>query len=145
MDISEKQAVWLEQKPLFEAEFIHSHLLPFFNFNENTGDYEIKSECVNNTDDEDRKVAYETLNTGWVMWLRAKRDAKAQAVPEGFVLVPEGLTHEQAARISDDENFFETYQTILTESDTSEDSAVILIQTAHKAMIKAQEQANDSR
>ncbi|WP_228272841.1 hypothetical protein [Acinetobacter junii] len=88
MDISEKQAVWREQKPLFEAEFIHSHLLPFFNFNENTGDYEIKSECVNNTDDEDRKVAYEALNTGWVMWLRAKRDAKAQAVPEGFVLVP---------------------------------------------------------
>lgn len=82
MDISEKQAVWLEQKPLFEAEFIHSHLLPFFNFNENTGDYEIKSECVNNTDDEDRKVAYETLNTGWVMWLRAKRDAKAQSVPK---------------------------------------------------------------
>ena len=82
MDISEKQAVWLEQKPLFEAEFIHSHLLPFFNFNENTGDYEIKSECVNNTDDEDRKVAYETLNTGWVMWLRAKCGAKAQAVPE---------------------------------------------------------------
>lgn len=87
MDISEKQAVWFEQRPLFEAEFIHSHLLPFFNFNENTGDYEIKSECVNNTDDEDRKVAYETLNTGWVMWLRAKRDAKAQAVPEGFVLI----------------------------------------------------------
>ena len=82
MDISEKQAVWREQKPLFEAEFIHSHLLPFFNFNENTGDYEIKSECVNNTDDEDRKVAYEALNTGWVMWLRAKRDVKAQAVPE---------------------------------------------------------------
>ena len=82
MDISEKQAVWREQKPLFEAAFIHSHLLPFFNFNENTGDYEIKSECVNNTDDEDQKVAYETLNTGWVMWLRAKRDVKAQAVPE---------------------------------------------------------------
>lgn len=82
MDISEKQAVWREQKPLFEAEFIHSHLLPFFTFNENTGDYEIKSECINNTDDEDRKVAYEALNTGWVMWLRAKRDAKAQAVPE---------------------------------------------------------------
>ena len=87
MDIKEKQARWALEKPLFEAEFIHSHLLPFFNFNENTGDYEIKSECVNNTDDEDRKVAYEALNTGWVMWLRAKRDAKAQAVPEGFVLV----------------------------------------------------------
>lgn len=82
MDISEKQVVWLEQKPLFEAEFIHSHLLPFFNFNENTGDYEIKSQCLNNIDDVDRKVAYETLNTGWVMWLRAKHNAKAQAVPE---------------------------------------------------------------
>lgn len=81
MDIQEKQVRWALEKPLFEAEFIHSHLLPFFNFNENTGDYEIKSECVKNTDDEDQKVAYETLNTGWVMWLRAKR-AKAQAVPE---------------------------------------------------------------
>ena len=80
MDIKEKQARWALEKPLFEAEFIHSHLLPFFTFNENTGDYEIKSECVNNTDDEDRKVAYEALNTGWVMWLRAKR-VKAQAVP----------------------------------------------------------------
>lgn len=98
MDISEKQAVWREQKPLFEAEFIHSHLLPFFTFNENTGDYEIKSECVNNTDDEDRKVAYEALNTGWVMWLRAKRDAKAQAVPEGFVLVPKEPTEAMIQR-----------------------------------------------
>ena len=82
MDISAKQEKWRQERPLFEAEFIHSHLLPFFNFNENTGDYEIKSECVNNTDDEDRKVAYEALNTGWVMWLRAKRDAKAQSVPK---------------------------------------------------------------
>lgn len=85
MDIKEKQAVWLKEKPLFEAEFIHSHLLPFFNFNENTGDYEIKSQSVNNTDDEDRKVAYESLNTGWAMWLRAKCDAKAQAVPSVVV------------------------------------------------------------
>ena len=87
MDIKEKQAIWLKEKPLFEAEFIHSHLLPFFHFNENTGDYEIKTESVNNTDEEDRKVAYESLNTGWAMWLRAKRTAKTQ-VPEGFVLVP---------------------------------------------------------
>ena len=87
MDIKEKQAIWLKEKPLFEAEFIHSHLLPFFHFNENTGDYEIKTESVNNTDEEDRKVAYESLNTGWAMWLRAKRTAKTQ-VPEGFVFVP---------------------------------------------------------
>lgn len=80
MDIQEKQARWALEKPLFEAEFIHSHLLPFFNFNENTGHYEIKSEF---SEDEDQKVAYKTLNTAWVMWLRAKR-AKAQAVPAEF-------------------------------------------------------------
>ena len=78
MDIQEKQARWALEKPLFEAEFIHSHLLQFFNFNENTGDYEIKSEF---SEDEDKELAFEVLNTGWVMWLRAKR-AKAQAVPE---------------------------------------------------------------
>lgn len=86
MDIKEKQASWAVERPLFEAEFIHSHLLPFFKFNENTGDYEIKSECVSNTDDEDRKVAYESLNTGWAMWLRAKRSSKAMT--EEFILVP---------------------------------------------------------
>jgi len=80
MDIQEKQAKWKQERPLFETAFIHSHLLPFFNFNENTGDYEIKSEFA---EDEDRKLAYEILNTGWAMWLRAKRNAKAQAVPEG--------------------------------------------------------------
>lgn len=79
MDIKEKQARWAVERPLFEAEFIHSHLLPFFNFNENTGDYEIKSEF---SEDEDKELAFEVLNTGWVMWLRAKRDAKAQAVSE---------------------------------------------------------------
>lgn len=101
MDIKEKQASWAVERPLFEAEFIHSHLLPFFKFNENTGDYEIKSECVSNTDDEDRKVAYEALNTGWAMWLRAKRTSKA--VPKGFALLPkipgEKLIYEKLEQI----------------------------------------------
>ncbi len=85
MDIQEKQARWRNERPLFEAEFIHSHFLPFFNFNENTGDYEIKSEYA---EDEDAKTAYEAINTGWVMWLRAKRDSKASAVPDGYCVVP---------------------------------------------------------
>lgn len=79
MDIQEKQAKWKQERPLFEAAFIHSHLLPFFNFNENTGDYEIKSEYEN---DEDRALSFNVLNTGWAMWLRAKRDAKAQTIPK---------------------------------------------------------------
>lgn len=125
MDIQEKQARWALEKPLFEAEFIHSHLLLFFTFNENTGDYEIKSECVNNTDDEDRKVAYEALNTGWVMWLRAKRDAKAQAVPEGFVLVPKEPTEEMIQAGRDERRDLGT------------------VASTYKAMIETQEQSHD--
>lgn len=87
MDISIKQEKWRQERPLFEAEFIHSHLLPYFNFNESTGDYEIKSEFA----EEDRKLAYEVLNTCWVMWLRAKRDAKSQADAPGQITV----THER--------------------------------------------------
>lgn len=135
MDISEKQAVWREQKPLFEAEFIHSHLLPFFTFNENTGDYEIKSECVNNTDDEDRKVAYEALNTGWVMWLRAKRDAKAQAVPEGFVLVEKPLLsdiHESCVACLEIVSDKSIYKSLL-----------MTIRDEVAPLIEAQEPAND--
>ena len=124
MDIKEKQAIWLKEKPLFEAELIHSHLLPFFTFNENTGDYEIKSECVNNTDDEDRKVAYESLNTGWAMWLRAKRDAKAQAVPEVKLSHSITLTCAQlreafmfGAPDNDDQEQLETEMTITWSED----------------------------
>jgi len=75
MDISKKQAKWNKERPLFEAEFIHSHWLQFFNFNNNTGDYELKESHQN---DEDSKLAFEVVNTGWVMWLRAKK----VAVPE---------------------------------------------------------------
>ncbi|MCO8058100.1 hypothetical protein [Acinetobacter towneri] len=88
MDISIKQEKWRQERPLFEAEFIHSHLLPYFNFNESTGDYEIKSEF---SEDKDLKLAYEVLNTGWAMWLRAKRDAKSQADAPGHITV----THER--------------------------------------------------
>ena len=69
---------------------------------------------------------------------------KAQAVPEGFVLVPKELTHEQAVKISDHPEFFEIYQNIVLDSDTSEDSVSVLLRIAHKAMIAAaQEPTND--
>lgn len=130
MDISIKQEKWRQERPLFEAEFIHSHLLPFFNFNENTGDYEIKSEYEN---DEDRALSFNVLNTGWAMWLRAKRDAKAQAVPDGFVLVCKSSISEAVEKI---EQLFE------------EDSLLALgellsIQQGLKTTIEAQEPAND--
>lgn len=153
MDIKEKQAVWREQKPLFEAEFIHSQLLPSFNFNENTGDYEIKSQCLNNIDDVDRKVAYETLNTGWVMWLRAKCDAKAQAVPEGFVLVEKELSwvkadHLACAEWEKNKALFCTENRDITALQIEEyrlrwcKNKAHKIMSEYKAMIEAQEQSH---
>lgn len=94
MDIQKKQAKWNQERPLFEAELVHSYWLQFFNFNNNTGDYELKESLQN---DEDAKLAFEVVNTGWVMWLRAK--AQKVAVPEGFVLVknvhPDSIVHNQ--------------------------------------------------
>lgn len=59
----------------------------------------------------------------------------ASASREGYKLVPVELTNDQAVKISDDPEFFETYQTILNNSDTSEDSVSVLLRVAHKAMI----------
>ena len=157
MDISIKQEKWRQERPLFEAEFIHSHLLPYFNFNESTGDYEIKSEFA---EDEDRKLAYEVLNTGWVMWLRAKRDAKAQAVlevkPSRHVTLTCAQLREAfmfGAPDKDDQEQLETEMTITWSenghsgkgyycyySDLPEEGAIFL-----DDVIEAQEQANESK
>ena len=148
MDIQGKQAKWNQERPLFEADFIHSHLLPFFNFNENTGDYEIKTEF---SSDEDHKLAYETLNTGWAMWLRAKRDAKAQAVPEGFVLVqkelPETIAETMALeRVSKPFGETDPVWVEITEKVYKDRllSKKWELWRDYKAMIEAQEPANDS-
>lgn len=153
MDISTKQEKWRQERPLFEAEFLHSHLLPFFNFNENTGDYEIKIECVNNTDDEDRKIAYETLNTGWVMWLRARRD-QAQSVPEGFVLIPKEMNWINAdilasAEWDKNKSLFCSENRDMTATQVEEfrlrwcKNKAYQIMSEYKAMIEAQEPTND--
>jgi hypothetical protein len=88
METADKQSFWLIEKVLFESAFIHSHLLAFFNFNIETGDYEIKSDCAGY---EDIEKAFELINTAWAMWIRAKQNA----VPKGFVLVPKVLDEDQ--------------------------------------------------
>lgn len=77
---------------------------------------------------------YEHRHTelSWLSWI-------ASASRQGYKLVPVELTNEQAVKISDDPEFFETYQTILNNSDTSEDSVSVLLRVAHKAMIGATE------
>lgn len=135
MDIKEKQARWVVERPLFEAEFIHSHLLPFFNFNENTGDYEIKDECLNTDTSEGKRLAHETLNTGWVMWLRAKRDAKAQAVPEGFVLVEKSKITTWYQDDDEPENFCNSESDLDCLGDCLDDDDIITVNIHESAHI----------
>ncbi|WP_257223081.1 MULTISPECIES: hypothetical protein [unclassified Acinetobacter] len=132
MDISTKQEKWRQERPLFEAEFLHSYLLPFFNFNENTGDYEIKSEYEN---DEDRALSFNVLNTGWAMWLRAKRDAKAQAVPEGFVLVEKSKIHTWYQDDDEPENFCNSESDLNCLGDCLDDDDIIAVNIHESAHI----------
>ena len=130
MDIQKKQATWNQERPLFEANFIHSHLLEYFSFNESTGDYELVEATPNFVA---RDVVYEILNTGWAMWLRAKCNAKSQAVPEGFVLVnAESLAlHAQSISMfnngEEEDDYFEIENHVC----------------AIEAMIEAQEQSHE--
>ncbi len=93
METANKQAFWVIEKVLFESAFIHSHLLPFFDFNMDTGDYEIKDGC---TGYEDIDKAFELINTAWTMWIRAKQNA----MPKGFVLVNKECSDEMAEVIA---------------------------------------------
>ena len=42
------------------------------------------------------------LNMAWEMWSSAKHSVKAQAVPEGFILVPKELSDEVADELASD-------------------------------------------
>ena len=64
-------------------------------------------------------------NSGWEMW-----QAKAQAVPEGFVLVPVELSIESIRNL--DDKFIEV---VLKDDEDYQD--------IYKAMIEAQEQSHD--
>ena len=61
------------------------------------------------------------LNMAWEMWSSAKHSVKAQAVPEGFVLVPKEPTLEMCHRGRNTRSF--------------------KVQDIYKAMIEAQEQS----
>ena len=92
IDIQKKQARWLTEKPLFEAEFIFTALLNNVEFNIKTGDFDVTQDCP----ESDRELTHEVVNHSWVMWLRAK----SNAVPEGFVLVPKECSDNMAEIIA---------------------------------------------
>ena len=78
------------------------------------------------------------LNMAWEMWSSAKHSVKAQAVPEGFVLVPKEPTDKTIAHMI---NTPIEVNLLCDHADTflSEGEACI----AYQAMIEAQEQSHD--
>lgn len=78
------------------------------------------------------------LNMAWEMWSSAKHSVKAQAVPEGYVVVPMEPTEQILNRMT---NAPIEVNHLCDNADIflSEDEARI----AYKAMIEAQEPAND--
>ena len=61
------------------------------------GNYVIK-DGLDPTFDDDATEIWHRVNTGWAMWKKAINFTKAQAVPEGFVLVPKEPTEAMIQR-----------------------------------------------
>ena len=74
------------------------------------------------------------LNMAWEMWSSAKHSIKAQAVPEGFVLVPVTPSDEFIDKLAD---------VICNEFDTTISGSAHCATEAYKLMIESQEPTND--
>lgn len=90
IDLTNKQAFWAEQLPLFKENYIYLAQLEAVEFNNEIGNFDALTKDETGFDLEDILEAYHSVNTGWAMWLRAKslEKAKAQAVPETHIVVP---------------------------------------------------------
>ena len=83
--------------------------------------------------DECDEYLHEPTQVAWDSWLIGLNRAKAQAVPEGFVLVPKEPTQELLNKMQD--FFVGAFENGLTGGQS--------IHCAYIAMIEAQEPAND--
>ena len=85
--LEEKQAFWAEQLPNFEAKYWLPDHFSFLTFDMDQGNYVVK-DSIEPIYEDDAYDVFHRVNTGWAMWIKAINFVKAQAVPEGFVLVP---------------------------------------------------------
>ena len=125
--LAEKQTFWAEQLPNFESKYWLPSHFEFLAFDMDYGNYVIKDDLDPRLEDDANEI-FHRVNTGWAMWKKAVNftvnEAKAQAVQEGFVLVPREPT-EKMIEAAESEAF-DPY---------GEDFGKI-----YKAMIEAQEQ-----
>ena len=92
--LAEKQAFWAEQLPNFEAKYWLPSHFELLEFDMEGGNYEVRDVLPEHYSEDDASDIYHRVNTGWAMWKKAINFTKAQAVPEGFVLVPERNVHD---------------------------------------------------
>ena len=85
--LAEKQAFWAEQLPNFEAKYWLPSHFELLEFDMEGGNYEVRDVLPEHYSEDDASDIYHRVNTGWAMWKKAINFTKAQAVPEGFVLV----------------------------------------------------------
>ena len=94
------------------------------------------------------------LNMAWEMWSSAKHSVKAQAVPEGFILVPKELSDEVADELASDafnnakslfDSEYRGYSALQREHIRLRwcKRSAKQYQSDYKAMIEAQEQSHD--
>lgn len=91
-DLNKKQAFWAEQLPLFKEKYWLPEHLDVLEFNMDGGCFEIPVDVKTDFSEDDLLDIYHRVNSGWAMWKKAvtfmQEKAKAQAVPEGYVVVP---------------------------------------------------------
>ena len=131
--LAEKQTFWAEQLPNFESKYWLPSHFDFLAFDMDQGNYVVKDDLDPRLEDDANEI-FHRVNTGWAMWKKAVNftvnEAKAQAVPEGFVLVnAESLAlHAKSIRMFNNSEEEEDYCEI--------ENHVCAIE----AMIEAQEQ-----
>ena len=123
--LAEKQAFWAEQLPNFEAKYWLPSHFELLEFDMEGGNYEVRDVLPEHYSEDDASDIYHRVNTGWAMWKKAINFTKAQAVPEGFVLVPKEPTEAM-------------YIAGVDKRQSGGNTADV-----YKAMIKAQEQSHD--
>ncbi|MDV2439692.1 hypothetical protein QR665_09440 [Acinetobacter gerneri] len=91
--LEQKQTFWAEQLPNFEAKYWLPSHFEFLVFDMEQGNYVIKDDLDPSFEDDATEI-WHRVNTGWAMWKKAINFSKAQAIPEGFVLVDKKHTED---------------------------------------------------
>lgn len=127
----EKQEFWAEQLPNFESKYWLPSHFELLEFDMEGGNYEVRDVLPEHYSEDDATEIWHRVNTGWAMWKKAINFTKAQAVPEGFVLVPK----EPSADLVN-----HGHQVFLGHFNEGGQTGGRSIYFAYKAMIEAQEQ-----